>query len=89
MRRLGEKKPRNPTPAIPGVSCLRLGFVRTTIVANRRETVGRCVREAIAALQGSATQGEVIVADDGSTDGSRKEKALESSTSQKRVTGAR
>jgi glycosyltransferase involved in cell wall biosynthesis len=37
---------------------------------NERETVGVCVRKAIAALQDAGISGEVIVADNGSTDGS-------------------
>ena len=37
---------------------------------NERETVGVCVRKAMAALQDAGISGEVIVADNGSTDGS-------------------
>jgi len=37
---------------------------------NERETVGVCVRKAIATLQQAGISGEVIVADNGSTDGS-------------------
>jgi glycosyltransferase involved in cell wall biosynthesis len=37
---------------------------------NERETVGTCVSKAIAALQAAGIAGEVIVADNGSTDGS-------------------
>jgi glycosyltransferase involved in cell wall biosynthesis len=37
---------------------------------NERETVGVCVRKAIATLQQAAISGEVIVADNGSSDGS-------------------
>jgi len=37
---------------------------------NERETVGVCVRKAIATLQKAGISGEVIVADNGSTDGS-------------------
>lgn len=37
---------------------------------NERETVGACVRKAIAALRDAGIVGEVIVADNGSTDGS-------------------
>lgn len=37
---------------------------------NERETVGLCVRKAIAALHREGISGEVIVADNGSTDGS-------------------
>jgi glycosyltransferase involved in cell wall biosynthesis len=37
---------------------------------NERETVGTCVRKAIAALRQAGVSGEVIVADNGSTDGS-------------------
>jgi glycosyltransferase involved in cell wall biosynthesis len=38
---------------------------------NERETVGECVRMAIAVLREAGIGGEVIVADNGSTDGSR------------------
>src|SRR5271165_5536410 len=38
---------------------------------NEVETVGACVRQAIATLSESGISGEVIVADNGSTDGSR------------------
>jgi Glycosyl transferase family 2 len=37
---------------------------------NERETVGICVAKAIAALKGAGIAGEVLVADNGSTDGS-------------------
>jgi len=37
---------------------------------NERETVGTCVQKAVAALQKAGIYGEVIVADNGSTDGS-------------------
>src|SRR5271165_2006941 len=37
---------------------------------NERETVGICVAKAVAALNGAGIKGEVIVADNGSTDGS-------------------
>ena len=37
---------------------------------NERETVGACIRKAMATLHESAIAGEVIVADNGSTDGS-------------------
>jgi glycosyltransferase involved in cell wall biosynthesis len=37
---------------------------------NERETVGVCVRKALAALRDAGIDGEVIVADNGSTDGS-------------------
>jgi glycosyltransferase involved in cell wall biosynthesis len=37
---------------------------------NERETVGVCVRKAIAALRSACILGEVIIADNGSTDGS-------------------
>ncbi len=38
---------------------------------NEAETVGRCVREARAFLEQSGVRGEVVVADNGSTDGSQ------------------
>ena len=38
---------------------------------NERETVGICVSKATAALEKADLSGEVIVADNGSTDGSR------------------
>jgi len=37
---------------------------------NERETVGVCVRKALLALKEAGVRGEVIVADNGSTDGS-------------------
>ena len=37
---------------------------------NEKETVGDCVRKALAALRSARIQGEIIVADNGSTDGS-------------------
>ena len=37
---------------------------------NERETVGSCVSKAIATLKAASLSGEVIVADNGSTDGS-------------------
>jgi glycosyltransferase involved in cell wall biosynthesis len=37
---------------------------------NERETVGTCVQKAVAALQKAGIHGEVLVADNGSTDGS-------------------
>jgi glycosyltransferase involved in cell wall biosynthesis len=37
---------------------------------NERETVGTCVQKAVAALEHAGVHGEVIVADNGSTDGS-------------------
>jgi glycosyltransferase involved in cell wall biosynthesis len=37
---------------------------------NERETVGRCVRKAVRSLRESGINGEVIVSDNGSTDGS-------------------
>src|SRR6478609_2330383 len=37
---------------------------------NERETVGVCVRKAMASLREAGVRGEVIVADNGSTDGS-------------------
>ena len=38
---------------------------------NERETVGSCVRKALASLRAANIQGEVIVSDNGSTDGSQ------------------
>ena len=37
---------------------------------NEHETVGTCVKKAISALEGAGIRGEVVVADNGSTDGS-------------------
>jgi len=37
---------------------------------NERETVGVCVRKALASLSGAGVRGEVIIGDNGSTDGS-------------------
>src|SRR5689334_10955879 len=38
---------------------------------NEAKTVGRCVERAVRALTDAGIQGEVVVADNGSTDGSR------------------
>ena len=49
------------------------GFIEISIVLpclNEHETVGTCVSKAIACLESAGLRGEVIVADNGSTDGS-------------------
>lgn len=49
------------------------GFIEVSIVLpclNEHETVGTCVSKAIASLKSADLRGEVIVADNGSTDGS-------------------
>ena len=38
---------------------------------NEAETLATCVRQAVAAIEASGVTGEVVVADDGSTDGSQ------------------
>ena len=53
---------------------LATGDIEVSVVMpclNEHETVGMCVSKALAALNASGIQGEVIVADNGSTDGSR------------------
>jgi glycosyltransferase involved in cell wall biosynthesis len=61
----------------PTVSCdtkatLPTAFELTVVLPclNERETVGTCVHKAVAALQKAGIHGEVVVADNGSTDGS-------------------
>lgn len=44
---------------------------------NEHETVGKCVRKAVAAIKSSAITAEIIVADNGSTDGSQEIAARE------------
>ena len=54
---------------------------------NEAETVGLCVRKAVAWIRDAGVSGEVIVADNGSTDGSRR--ALASSRYDERATATR
>jgi glycosyltransferase involved in cell wall biosynthesis len=61
----------------PTVSCdtkasLPTAFELSVVLPclNERETVGTCVQKAVAALQKAGIHGEVVVADNGSTDGS-------------------
>lgn len=60
-------EPGFPRPAAPDEQ-LELSVVMPCL--NERETVATCVRKAYAALQSAGVSGEVIVADNGSTDGS-------------------
>ena len=71
----------NPSPLIthssPDPKCLaapssneQLELSVVMPCLNEAETVGRCVRKALATLQEAGIAGEVIVADNGSTDGS-------------------
>jgi glycosyltransferase involved in cell wall biosynthesis len=52
----------------PGSLSLELSVVMPCL--NERETVGTCVRKALASIRESNISGEVIVSDNGSTDGS-------------------
>ncbi|MGE5236847.1 MAG: glycosyltransferase family 2 protein [Acidobacteriota bacterium] len=62
---------RRETRATAGVEeqTLELSIVMPCL--NEAETVGRCVSEALSFLTSSGVTGEVVVADNGSTDGSR------------------
>ena len=54
-------------------SAQRTGVIEVSVVMpclNERDTIGRCVERAMATLREQAIAGEVIVADNGSTDGS-------------------
>ena len=59
---IADKAGAGPAPAI------ELSVVLPCL--NERETVGTCVQKAVAALKSAGIQGEVIVADNGSSDGS-------------------
>jgi hypothetical protein len=60
--------PTQPNP-IPGSGTLELTVVMPCL--NEVATVGRCVGKAVRAMQGHAIVGEVVVADNGSSDGSQ------------------
>ncbi len=64
--------------SIPGPRVLEQGAVETLVelsvvmpCLNEQETVGICVRKAMASLREAGIRSEVIVADNGSTDGSQ------------------
>jgi hypothetical protein len=63
----GMTGPRDPSP--PQESDLDLSIVMPCL--NEAETVARCVTEARAAIDRAGLRGEVVVGDNGSTDGSR------------------
>ena len=62
----------SPTVSYDTKAALPRAFELTVVLPclNERETVGTCVQKAIAALKKEGIHGEVIVADNGSTDGS-------------------
>jgi glycosyltransferase involved in cell wall biosynthesis len=62
----------SPTVSYDTKTTLSTAFELTVVLPclNERETVGTCVRKAVAALQKAGIHGEVVVADNGSTDGS-------------------
>ena len=62
----------SPTVSYDTKAALPGAFELTVVLPclDERETVGTCVRKAVAALQKAGIHGEVIVADNGSTDGS-------------------
>ena len=69
---MGEKAPKGDTvalPAPPDTDLLELSIVLPCL--NEERTVGACVTQALTFLQGNRLGGEVIVADNGSTDCSR------------------
>ncbi|HMP17643.1 MAG TPA: glycosyltransferase family 2 protein, partial [Gemmatales bacterium] len=61
--------PRMAVEKEPVTTDLELSIVMPCL--NEADTVGTCVRKAQAAIQEMGIQGEVIVADNGSTDGSQ------------------
>lgn len=66
-------QPTNPTAspdANPAVTAEGIELSVVLPCLNERETVGICVQKAVAALEQANLRGEVIVADNGSTDGS-------------------
>jgi glycosyltransferase involved in cell wall biosynthesis len=60
---------RESRPSLPDEGELELSVVMPCL--NERDTVGICVQKAMEALRNSGIPGEVIVADNGSTDGSQ------------------
>src|SRR4051812_37022484 len=61
-------------PAADRFHAEETGAVELSVVMpclNEADTVGTCVRKAVAAIDGLGIVGEVIVADNGSTDGSQ------------------
>lgn len=66
--------PRMMTPTAVGQDMLPEGAIAVTIVMpclNEAETLAVCIRKARRAIECSGLPGEVVVADNGSTDGSR------------------
>src|SRR4029077_14852717 len=62
----------SPTVFCDTKATLPTAFELTVVLPclNERETVGTCVQKAVEALRRAGVHGEVIVADNGSTDGS-------------------
>ena len=66
-------QPATPTASADSNTAQVAGSVELSVVLpclNERETVGICVQKAIAAIEDAKIRGEVVVADNGSTDGS-------------------
>jgi len=66
-------QPATPTASADSNAAQVAGSVELSVVLpclNERETVGICVQKAIAAIEDAKIRGEVVVADNGSTDGS-------------------
>jgi glycosyltransferase involved in cell wall biosynthesis len=51
------------------IDCMELGIIMLSL--NEAETLKRCIREAMGYLERSGVSGEVVVGDNGSTDGSQ------------------
>jgi glycosyltransferase involved in cell wall biosynthesis len=58
-----------PEATITGNTSLAVSIVMPCL--NEAETLGICVRKALAAIRSSSLEGEVVIADNGSTDGSQ------------------
>lgn len=68
--RLEKKSSATEVPAQRGIAGEQIELSVVMPCLNEHETVGVCVRKAVAALRQAGISGEVILADNGSTDGS-------------------
>jgi glycosyltransferase involved in cell wall biosynthesis len=70
---MGQQTHITPSPATPGPLDAPSGEVELSVVMpclNEADTLATCIRKALAAMREHGIAGEVIVADNGSTDGS-------------------